>query len=50
MAPVACIVDDGLVEHQWEERPWSCEGPVPQCKGMPGQGGKIWWMSGRITS
>ena len=32
------VADDGLVVHQWEEGPWSCEGSMPQYRGMPGPG------------
>jgi hypothetical protein len=30
------IAEDGLVGHQWEERPSVCEGSMPQDRGMPG--------------
>jgi hypothetical protein len=35
MAPAAYVAEDGLVGHQWEER--------PQCRGMPGCGGRNGW-------
>ena len=38
MALAAYVAGDGLVGHQWEERPWSCEGSMPQYRGMPGPG------------
>jgi hypothetical protein len=38
MALAAYVAEDGLVGHQWEERPWSCEGSMPQYRGMPGPG------------
>lgn len=28
--------------------PWSCEGSMPQCRGMPGQGGGKEWMGGWV--
>jgi len=40
MAPAAYVAEDGLVGHQWEERPWSCEGSMPQCRGMSWWGGR----------
>ena len=48
MALAAYVADDGLVGHQWEERPLSCEGSMPQYRRMPGPGsgsvqvGKQW--------
>jgi hypothetical protein len=36
------ICGNGLVGHQWEERP--CEGLMPQCRGMPGWGGGSGWV------
>jgi hypothetical protein len=46
MAPAAYVAEDGLVGHQWEERPWvlSCEGSMPQCRGMPGPGSRSGWV------
>jgi hypothetical protein len=38
MALSAYVAEDGLLSHQWEERPLVCEGSMPQCRGMPGQG------------
>jgi hypothetical protein len=35
---VAHVAEDGLVGHQWEERP--CEGSVPQYRGMLGPGSR----------
>jgi hypothetical protein len=32
------VAEVGLVGHQWEERPLSYEGSMPQCRGMPGMG------------
>ena len=37
MASAAYVTEDGLVGHQWEERPlvlWG--GSMAQCRGMPG--------------
>jgi hypothetical protein len=39
MAPAAYVADDELV-NQCEESPWSCEGFLPQCRGMPGPGSR----------
>jgi hypothetical protein len=41
---VAYLVEDGLVGHQWEERPWSCEDHMAQYRGMPGPGSKSGWV------
>jgi len=30
MTPATYIAEGGLVGHQWEESPWSCEGLMPQ--------------------
>jgi hypothetical protein len=32
------VAEDGLVGHQGEERPLSCEGSMPQYRGMTGPG------------
>jgi hypothetical protein len=32
MAPAAYVAEDGLVGHQREESPSSCEGSMPQCQ------------------
>jgi hypothetical protein len=42
MAPATYVAEDGLVGHQWKERP--CEGSVPQCRGMPGPGSRSGWV------
>jgi hypothetical protein len=44
MAPAAYVAEDGLVGHQWEQRPWSCEGSMPQCRGMPGPRRESGWV------
>ena len=44
MAPAIYVVEDSLVSHQWEERPLSCEGSMPQCRGMPGSGSGSGWV------
>jgi hypothetical protein len=44
MALAAYEAEDGLVGHQWEER--SCEGYMPQYRGMPGQQAGV----GRLVS
>jgi hypothetical protein len=38
MAPVVYVAEDGLVGHQWEER------PLPQYRGMPGPGRGSGWV------
>ena len=52
MAPAACVAEDGLVGHQWEERPLSCEGSMPQYRGCRdresgsgwvGECARVWW-------
>jgi hypothetical protein len=44
MALAAYVAEDGLVGHQWEEKPWSCEGSLPPCRGMPGSGSRSGWV------
>jgi hypothetical protein len=41
---VAYVAEDGLVGHQWEEKPWSWEDHVPQYRGMPGPGSGSGWV------
>jgi len=36
MAPAAHVAEDGLVGHQWEERPLVLPRLGPQCRGMLG--------------
>ena len=47
MAPAPYVAEDGLVGHQWEERPWSCEGSTPQYRGMPGTGMEVGGLESR---
>jgi hypothetical protein len=42
----AYVAEDGLVEHQWEERALVLEDSMPQCRGMPRQGGGHGWVDG----
>ena len=44
MALAIFVAEDGLVGHQWEERPLSCEGSMPQYRGMPGPGSGSGWV------
>jgi hypothetical protein len=44
MAPAAYVTKDGLLGHQWQERPWSGEGSRSQCSGMPGPGSRSRWV------
>jgi hypothetical protein len=37
LALAAYVAEDGLVGHQGEGRPWSCEASMPQCRGRSGQ-------------
>jgi hypothetical protein len=41
---VAYIAEDGLIGHQLEEMPWSCEDYIPQYRGMPGPGSRSRWV------
>ena len=34
------VAEDDLVDRQWEERPWFCEGWMPHCKGIRGLRGR----------
>jgi hypothetical protein len=34
MAPAAYVAEDGLVDHQWKERPLVCEGSMPVLAGF----------------
>jgi len=36
MAPTAYVEEDGLVEHQWKEKPLVLPRLDPQCRGMSG--------------
>jgi hypothetical protein len=42
------MVTDGLIRGRIG--PWSCEGSMPQCRGMPGQGSWSGWMGEAISS
>jgi len=47
MTPAAYVAEDGVVGHQWEEKPLvlpRLDTPPPQCRGMSGQGGKKGWV------
>ena len=35
MALASCVVEDGIVGHQWEERLLGLRCLMPQCRGMP---------------
>jgi hypothetical protein len=37
MAPAAYAAEDGLIWPQWEQRPWSSEGLMAQCRRMLSQ-------------
>jgi hypothetical protein len=44
-APAAYVAEDGLVGHQWEERPLAlCGGSMPECRGMPEPGSRNGWV------
>jgi hypothetical protein len=43
MAPATYVAEDGLWDINERRGPWSCEGSMPQCREMPGQGsGSVW--------
>jgi hypothetical protein len=45
MAPAAYVEEDGLIRDFTGRRgPWSLEGSMPQCRGMPGQGSGSGWV------
>ena len=46
MSLAACVAEDGLVGISGRRGPWSCEGLMPQCRGMPAQGGEREWLGG----
>jgi len=46
MAPATYIAEDALLGISGKRGPWSCEGSMPQCRGMPGQGGGREWAGG----
>ena len=48
MAPAAYVVEDGLIFHQWEGRPWSSEGSMPQYRGMSGSGSSTGWVDEQV--
>jgi len=39
VAPDAYVAEDGLVGHQWEEKPLVLPRLDPQCRGISGAGG-----------
>ena len=42
------VAEDGLVGHQWEECPWSCEGWMPQYREYQDQKWEwVYWGAGR---
>jgi hypothetical protein len=41
---VAFVAEDGLVDHQWEERPLVLEDHMPQYRGMPGPVSRSGWV------
>jgi hypothetical protein len=43
----AYVAEDGLVGHQWEERPLVCKDYMPQYRGMPGPGSGSGWVGSR---
>jgi hypothetical protein len=44
MAPVAYVAKDGLISITRRRGPWSYEGLMPQCRGMPGRRGGSGWV------
>ena len=45
MVPAAYVAEDGLRDINERRGPWSYEGSMSQCRGMPGQGSKSGWVS-----
>jgi hypothetical protein len=39
MAPATYVAEDSLSVINGRKGPWSYQGSMPQCRGMPGQGG-----------
>jgi hypothetical protein len=37
IAPAIYLAEDGLVGHQWEEKPLVLGGMMPECRGIRGQ-------------
>ena len=44
MSLAAYVAEDGLISHQWEERPWYFEVHMPQYRGMPGPRSGSGWV------
>ena len=44
MALAAYVAEDSLVSHEGRRGPWSGEGSLPHCMGMPGPGSRIGWV------
>jgi hypothetical protein len=44
MAPAAYVTEHDLVGISGRKGPWSCEGSMPQCRGIQGQGGGSGWV------
>jgi hypothetical protein len=44
MSLAAYVAENGLVGHQWEERPLVWEDYMPQYRGMPGPGSRSAWV------
>jgi hypothetical protein len=44
MAPVSYVAEDVLKDINVRRSPWSCEGLMPQCREIPGQGSRSGWV------
>jgi hypothetical protein len=44
VALAAYVAEDGLVGHQWEEKPLVCESSIPQYRGMSGPRNSSGWV------
>jgi hypothetical protein len=44
VALAAYVAEDGLVVINGRRGPWSCEGSMPQYRGMPGPGSRSKWV------
>ena len=50
MTPAAYVAEDVLSDISGRGGPWSCEGSMPQCRGMPGRGGRSGWAGGCVNT
>jgi hypothetical protein len=48
MASFAYVTEDGIVNINDRRGPWSCEGSMPQYRGMPGEGSRCGWVGEQV--